>query len=173
MKDKIYFVGFMGAGKTTIGRLYAQETRWNFIDTDALIEEKAGCSISEIFEKQGESAFRGLETEVLQDIGRNSDTVVSCGGGIILNGINVEIMRKDGHVLYLRAQADTLAERLADANDRPLLQRGEGTLKERIADILSQRSGLYENAADIIIDTDGKTPEDIVAEIKKQFLQKA
>lgn len=164
-RKRIYFIGCMGAGKTTVGRLFASETGYGWLDTDRTIEEREGKSIQELFREKGEAYFREVESQVLEDVSNKEEMVFSCGGGMILDPDNAEYMKTHGTVIYLKATAEALAERLKDAKDRPILQQGSGTIKERIRGILEQREQLYEKAADIILCTDGKKPQEIVAEL--------
>lgn len=170
-RNRIFFIGFMGVGKTTIGQLYASTIGIPWTDMDRLIEEKAGCRIPDIFAKQGEAYFRVLETQVLKELSQTEKIIVSCGGGVVLNPENVRYMKERGYVVYLKAGVKTLVQRLKVEENRPILQKGRGSLEEKVATILGKRESIYEAVADLVIDTEQKNPMDIVEELKKQFLQ--
>lgn len=155
--------GMMGSGKSTVGKLLAEVLSWEWVDTDELIVSRYG-KITEIFEQKGEGYFRRLETEIVQELAKKDRLVISTGGGLVLKGENVSLLKKNGKLIYLRAKKETLALRLAADKDRPLLQTSE-TLDEKLTRLLKERAGIYEAVADRIIDVDEKTPADIVNEI--------
>ncbi|GAB1438952.1 shikimate kinase AroL [Providencia sp.] len=160
-----YIIGPRGSGKTTIGKKFAEDNGYQFVDTDKLILERAGKSIAEIVEQHGWDYFRRLETEVLQSIGQDN-VVVSTGGGIILAPKNQKIMRDNGTVIYLNASAKTLAERLAaepQADQRPSLT-GKSLLEE-IDEVMQQREPIYRATAHHIIDA-SQPISDIIAQLK-------
>ena len=140
----------MGAGKTTIGRKLAKLLHLDFIDTDHLLEQRTGVSISHIFEIEGESGFRDRESRLLAEISNSPPTVVSTGGGIILRPENRRIIRKHGRVIYLRATVNVLWKRLKNCQSRPLLQAPDP--KDRLSQLLLERDPLYADEADIIVD---------------------
>ncbi len=159
----VYLIGFMGSGKSTIGKLLAKNLNVEFIDVDALIESKAGISIREMFERHGESYFRQIETEVMSEVTQIREAVVACGGGVVLREENMKLLRKNGIVVYLQVSAEELVKRLLNDEKRPLLQ-----VKNRIQRIRSLyriRLPLYMKYADIIVDNTRKTPQEIVEEI--------
>lgn len=160
----IILIGFMGAGKTTVGKLLARRLRYPFFDTDQLIEGQAGMSVSRIFELMGEEKFRGLETEILKGSWtREENWVLSVGGGLPMREENRRLLKDIGVVVYLRVQADTVLERLAGDTSRPLLKGGN--VRERVDSLLGRRGALYEEGADVVVDVDGKRPEEIGEEI--------
>lgn len=163
MRD-IILIGFMGAGKTTVGKRLAGSLGCRFVDTDEYIVSKAGMPVSEIFERYGEENFRARETDALRDLLSEEDmAVLSVGGGLPMREENRRYLRELGKTVYLRARTETLVKRLAGDESRPLL-RGQD-LQERITELLRQRGAVYEAAADIILDTDGKNIGIIVQEI--------
>lgn len=162
MHRNIILIGFMGTGKTTVGRQLAGDMGTSFQDMDHLIEEYTGMAISDIFDQKGEKYFRELETRILKDVIRGTDKIIAAGGGAVLNPENATIMKKNAVVVALTAKADTLWERLKDSTDRPLL-RGENP-KERLQQLYEQRKGLYQDA-DFIVHVDGKTPAAVAKEI--------
>ncbi len=164
MEKNLYLVGMMGAGKTTVSKILADNLGFSFIDMDTMIVEREKMSINDIFERFGESYFRHVESKVLSDIARDKRKVVSTGGGVVLNELNIDIMKESGVIFYLKTSADTLAERLRGADDRPLLKDVE--LDERLAKLLEARSDLYEKA-DFTVVTDDKSPEEVALDIVK------
>ncbi len=145
----------MGAGKTTVGRNLANLLHLDFIDTDQLLEQRTGVSISHIFEIEGESGFRERESKLLVEISKQPDAVISTGGGIVLMPKNRQVMRKYGQVIYLRASLDILWKRLKDCHTRPLLQTTDP--KATIAKLLEERDPIYAQEADTIVDVSGSS----------------
>ena len=156
--------GMMGAGKTTIGIKIAELTGRRWYDTDGLIVDKFG-KISDIFEYYGEAHFRKLETEIVKDLAKKDDLIISTGGGLVLKKENNEVLQENGKIVFLRATLDTLAKRLNVDGDRPLLQTSTESIRERLARLMAERMPTYEHVADYIVDVDGKTPEEIAKEI--------
>ncbi len=150
MQSNVYLIGLMGAGKTTIGRKLAKLLFLDFIDTDQLLEERTGVSISHIFEIEGESGFRDRESKLLAEISSGRPAVISTGGGIILRPENRRIIRKHGRVIYLRASLNVLWKRLKHCQSRPLLQTADP--KARLTQLLTERDPLYADEADIIVE---------------------
>ena len=163
--SNIILEGFMGSGKTTVSEILSDKLDLELLDTDQAIEEAEGRTINEIFAEDGEEAFRGMETDLLDMVVSEhlNGMVVSLGGGLPLREENRELLKKAGKVIYLRTQPETVYERLQGDDTRPLL-RTEDPLG-RIKELLDDRSERYELAADIIIDTDGKKAADIADEI--------
>ena len=155
----------MGSGKTTVSEILAERLDLDLLDTDAAIEETEGRSISSIFEDEGEEAFRGMETELLTTIVKEHwrDMVISLGGGLPLREENRKLLGDAGKVVYLKASPETVFERVKGDNSRPLLQCEDPLSK--IKELLDARSELYDAAADLVVETDGKTPEEIAQEI--------
>ncbi len=162
MKTTIALIGFMGTGKTAVGRLLAKKLGRKFIELDSLIEQKAGKSIPEIFQQDGEIAFRELEIEVTKEVARKKNTVIACGGGIILNKINIDRLREGGIIVYLTASPRAILKRVAnEKGQRPLLEVDDPTLT--IRNLQKFRKPFYERAADVTIST-SKLDIDAVAE---------
>ena len=103
MKSSIALIGFMGTGKTAVGRALAKKLNREFVELDSLIEQRAGKSIPDIFQQDGEIAFRELEIEVTKEVSRAKNLVIGCGGGIVLNKINIDRLRKEARIVYLTA----------------------------------------------------------------------
>jgi len=151
MKTSIALIGFMGTGKTVVGKAVAEKLGKDFVELDVLIEQKAGKPISEIFQQDGEVAFRELEIEVIKRVTENKKQVIACGGGVILNKINIDRLKKDSVIVYLTASPKVILERVSDDEERPLLQVTNPALT--IQELLRFRKPFYEQAADIRIDT--------------------
>jgi shikimate kinase len=160
----IVLTGFMGAGKTSVGKRLAKELNLKFIDTDDLIEKEAGTSIKEIFAKFGEGYFRLLESKVINEVSSHTDMVIATGGGAIVNLQNLEALKKNGTIISLTASIDAILLRIGSRDERPLIS--EGDKKEVISNLLKVREPFYKKA-DFIIDTTTKTVGEVVKEIKK------
>ena len=159
MRRNIALIGFMGAGKTTVGRILAERLGLRFVETDDLVERMAGKTIPRIFEEDGEETFRRLEAEAVKKAVSMEGVVVSCGGGVVLRGENVEALRKNCVVVYLKTSPEEAYRRTAGDEGRPLLNV-EDRMK-RIRELLSAREPLYESSADIVVETDGLTPTEV------------
>ena len=159
----VYLCGFMGCGKSRIGREFAKRSGMTFADLDRYIVEHEGMKIPEIFEKYGESRFRDLESELILTIGKEGNTIVSCGGGVVVRPENIEYMKKNGRVFYLKTSPETVYNRVKDSTNRPILNGNMNV--EYIAGLMEKRRALYEGAADITITTDGKSVDEITDEI--------
>lgn len=160
----LYLTGFMGSGKTTIGKLLAEKLALPVIDTDQFIEEKLNKSVREIFETEGEDCFREFEHQFLKMI-PTENTVVTTGGGIVLKKENRDWMRSNGTIIYLHCEPEEILKRLSDDNTRPLL---DGDKQKNIQSIFVKRISYY-NDSDIKIDTTKKTPQEIVLEIEQMI----
>lgn len=163
--SNIVLEGFMGSGKSTVSELLSEELMLELIDTDEVIEDTEGRTINEIFETEGEASFREMETDLLEAIDSDHwrEFVISLGGGMPVKEENRELLRKIGKVVYLRAKPETIFERVKDDDKRPLLKTEDPLAK--IEELLEKRAAFYEDVADMIIDTDGKTPLEITKEI--------
>lgn len=161
---RIILMGFMGAGKTTVGKLLAKELSCEFIDTDEQIEKEQGCRISEIFERNGEEAFRDLETNLLRRLqSREQDFVLSIGGGMPVREENRALLRNIGTVIYLKTSKNEIIKRVSGDTGRPLLQGG--SLEDRVTALMRAREHIYRETAHREVRTDGKTPEEIIKEM--------
>lgn len=161
----IILEGFMGSGKSTVSELISDKLELELIDTDEAIEEAEGRKISEIFEQDGEEAFRDMETELMEMVisEHMRENVISLGGGLPVREKNRELLKRAGKVVYLRTSPETVYDRLKGDDTRPLL-KSENPLA-RIKELQDKRGKIYEEAADIIVDTDGKTPAEVADEI--------
>lgn len=164
MKTNIVLIGMMGCGKTTVGRELAETlSDYFYVDIDLEIEKSTQKKISEIFLKHGESFFRMLETEKIKKFSQNGQKqIISTGGGAFENEENRSILRKNGIVIYLKASPDEIYNRIKNETHRPLLRKDFSV--EKIDSILKMRETNYKKA-DITIDTNSKTPQNIVKEI--------
>ena len=159
----IFLIGFMGAGKSTISDYLKNALAMDVVEMDQCIVERQGMSISDIFETYGKEYFRELETNLLIEMQSRSNVVVSCGGGVPMRERNVAEMKKNGRVVLLTAKPETILERVKDNHDRPLLENNKNV--SFIADLLEKRRAKYEAAADIVIQTDGKSELEICEEL--------
>jgi shikimate kinase len=159
MKENIAITGFMGSGKTTVGKILANKLGWSFFDLDRVIELSENRKIAEIFNKDGEEYFRKTESRIIKKtISVNKNCVFACGGGVVLKGENMSAIGKKCHIVYLMISPREAAKRLKDASDRPLLLNKD---KEKgISDLLDKRLELYEKYAEIIIDNNSLLPEE-------------
>jgi len=165
----LYLIGFMGVGKTTIGKQIAAINKVIFIDIDSQIEKETSKSIKEIFETDGEIAFRKLETDTIHSI--NKKAIIACGGGLPAHNNNIEYLKHKGIVIYLKASTETLIKRLEkNKNKRPLISNltNEERL-EFIRKILKEREKTYKQA-DYTIETDKKTVKEVLREINSLHL---
>lgn len=165
----IYLIGFMGSGKSTISDYLTGHYGMEKIEMDQRIAQNEGMSISKIFETHGEEYFRNLETELLRGLQDKKNVVVSCGGGTPMRECNVTQMKKNGKVVLLTASPETIYERVKDSNDRPLLEGRKNTAF--ISELMQQRRPRYEAAADLIIQTDGKTCAAICEELAGRLME--
>ena len=150
-QDNIFLVGLMGAGKTTVGRILSKRYNKVFHDSDHEIEARCGVKIPLIFEIEGEAGFRKREELAIAELTALSDVVLATGGGAILSATNRELLRSRGIVIYLRGSPEHLFERTRHDRNRPLLQTGNPLAKLR--ELYQQRDPLYQEVADIIVDT--------------------
>jgi shikimate kinase len=162
MKTSIALTGFMGTGKTAVGKVLAAKLGREFIELDSLIEQKAGKTIPQIFQQDGEIGFRELEIEVAKEVADKKNVIIACGGGIVLNKINIDRLRKECIIVYLTASPRVILKRTSDdENERPLLKTTDRV--SQITELLRFRQPFYERAADIEIST-SQLDTDSVAE---------
>ena len=162
MKTNIALIGFMGTGKTAVGKVLAGKLNRKFIELDTLIKQRAGKSIPEIFQQGGEVVFRELEIEVTKEIARQENLIIACGGGVVLNKINTDRLKKNSVIVYLIASPEVILKRtLSEEEIRPLLNVSDRA--SEIRELLRFRKPFYERAADIKINT-SKLDTDAVAE---------
>lgn len=162
--NHIILIGFMGAGKTSVGKRLASRLKLKFEDTDDLIVAEQNMSVNQIFAERGEPYFRALETEMIRKLIQAKERrVISVGGGLPMTPANQPLLKELGTVVYLRAEVDTLMERLKMDTSRPLLKGGD--LRAKITGLMAAREATYEQVSDIQIRTDKKSFTEIVLEI--------
>ena len=159
----IVLIGFMGTGKSAISAYLSRYFDMETVDMDQVIAEREGMSISKIFETYGEEYFRNAETNLLKELQSRNNVVISCGGGAPLREENVEEMKKNGRVVLLTAKPETIYERVKNSHDRPLLENNKSV--EFIEELMLKRKDKYIAAADIIIETDNKSKQEICDEL--------
>ena len=152
-RKNIVLVGFMGCGKTTIGKKLARANSYMFIDMDDEIVNKAGMEITEIFEKYGEAEFRRMETELCAELSTRQGCVIATGGGVIKNERNMELLKKNGVVLYIKASPEHIYNNIKNDKSRPLLNGGDKMKK--IGEMMEERKPLYEQRCDLTADITG------------------
>lgn len=161
----IILIGYMGSGKSTVGKKAAKALEYKFLDTDALIEEAEGMAISKLFEEQGEAYFREKETETIRRLlTETKGNIIATGGGLPMREGNAELLKELGTVIYLKAETDTLLKRLTGDTSRPLLQNGD--LREKIETMLAIRGPVYEKTADVVLQTDNMSFYEIICQIE-------
>lgn len=160
----IYLIGMMGSGKSTVGKTLSEKMHKPFIDLDSEIEKGTGKNISEIFDTDGEEQFRIMETKQLK---KYSESIVACGGGIVLKDENRECINENGVTILLTASMEELSNRLSDSGNRPLL--ADDNTEEALTKLWLERQLHYLNTADFTIETDGKNPEQLTEEILVQI----
>ena len=165
----IVLCGMMGVGKSTVGIKVAELTRRRWFDTDTVIADRHG-RISDIFEYYGEAHFRELEAEVIRKLSGEDELVISTGGGSMMNRENCELLKKNGKIFFLKASVETLLKRVLIDETRPLLR--VNSTDERLKELLSERTPVYEHVADYVVVTDDKTPDEVAEEIVS-LLQRA
>ena len=162
--SRIFLVGPMGAGKTTIGRRLAKDLHKTFMDADQELEKRTGASVALIFDVEGESGFREREMRIIDELTLTDDVVLATGGGAVLNSQNRDALSSRGFVVYLNAAVEELIERTRRDANRPLLNTDDPAAKMR--EILAQRDTLYRDVADLIVDTGTLNLPEAVKEIR-------
>ena len=163
----LVLIGFMGVGKTTISDYFNTIFAMDVIEMDQVIARREGMSIPDIFEVHGEEYFRDCETNLLIELQARQNVVISCGGGVPMRERNIAEMKKNGRVILLTATPETILDRVKDDHDRPLLESNKNV--PFIASLMEKRREKYEAAADVIVQTDGKSISDIAEEIIVQL----
>ncbi len=166
LKCPVFFVGFMGAGKTSVARKLARLCGLASMDMDTYIERREGRSVREIFANQGQDYFRDLETQLLYEIVQGDPLLVSCGGGVVLRPENRSLLREGGFTVFLKVEADEAKSRISNPSTRPLLGDTEAARKSN-----AERLPLYEEVADVVVDTSGRGVNSL-ASIVRSLLKK-
>lgn len=180
--ENIILTGFMGTGKTRVGKILAEKLNYTFVDLDLLVEEREGKKISQLFAEKGEGYFRQKETKVLQEVLQGEDPargrdqgppkgqVISTGGGILIREENRDLLKEEGILICLKASPEEIYRRVRGSQERPLL-RVDNPL-EKIRELLKEREELYEKVP-FSVSTDGKSPDQVAGNIinliKKEF----
>ncbi len=164
INDNIFFVGLMGAGKTTIGKLLAKKLQKTFYDTDHEIEKKLGVKVSVIFELEGEEGFRKRETQMIDELTNKKDIILATGGGAVLSEENRRLLKARGKVIYLNAKPQHLAKRMACDKDRPLLQ--QGNMLDTLNNLYKERHPLYLGVSSFVVDTGQQKTQTIINKIE-------
>lgn len=169
MKKNIVLTGFMGAGKTTVGKRLADALKIPLVDTDDLIEVKAGMKISEIFDRHGEEYFRDLEEKVVEEVSRLRSHVIVTGGGVVLREKNMRNLRRNGVIIYLHASPEVIYRRIKDQTHRPLLQVEDP--EGKIRQLMEFRAPYYANN-DFTVDTSRLTVDEVVEAVLKNLRER-
>ena len=167
LQKPLYFIGFMGSGKSTVSRHMSQMLDIPKIEMDELLAERAGKPITQIFAEDGEEVFRQMETQLLREIGAGDPVLVSCGGGVVLRPENVEIMKATGTILMLSATPETIFQRVRYSTKRPILNGNMNV--EFIAELMAKRDPAYRAAADVTVSIDDKTSDVIAKELVERI----
>lgn len=164
----LVLIGYRGSGKSEAGGVLAARLGWPCVSTDARITEAAGMPIADFVEARGWDAFRDLEARIVAETAERDETVIDTGGGAVVRQENVVRLRDNGYVVWLRATAATIRDRIGADTGRPSLT-GTKSFLEEIEEVLAERRPLYEAAADMAVDTDGKVPDTIADEILERL----
>jgi shikimate kinase len=167
--SNIFFIGLMGAGKTTIGKLLAKHLGKTFYDTDHEIEKRTGVKIPVIFELEGEVGFRKRETAVIQDLTKLNNIVMATGGGAVIAEENRKLLQTNGTVIYLRANVHELWHRTRNDKHRPLLQNVD--IRAKLELLYAERNPLYTQTATLIFDTGNQPVAHILNQIEKALTE--
>ena len=165
----IVLIGMRGSGKTTVGHLISRQLGRDLIDTDVVIKQIVGIELAKYIEHHGWDAFRDKETEAVRLAITHTDSIIATGGGVVLRKENIDLLRQNGCIIWLSADPETLYQRIGEDPGRPKLTDATN-MKDDLAKTLMARTAYYQNAADGIIDTTGKSPEQISEQIL-QFLK--
>jgi shikimate kinase len=163
VQESIFLVGPMGSGKSAVGRRLATQLGWKFYDSDAVIEERTGVDIAFIFEKEGEAGFRRREQQVIEELTHRKQVVLATGGGAILSQETRKCLESRGTVVYLQASVDQQLKRTRHGKERPLLKGSNR--RQILEELLKVRNPLYQEIADMLVATDGRTVAAVTAEL--------
>lgn len=170
-KSNIFFIGLMGAGKTTIGKLLAKHLDKSFFDTDVEIEKRTGVKIPVIFDLEGEVGFRKRETAIIEELSQLNNIVMATGGGAVIAQTNRDLLQTNGTVIYLRANVNELWHRTRNDKHRPLLQNVD--IRAKLEQLFAERNPLYTQTATHIIDTGNQPVSHILSQIETLLKNKA
>jgi shikimate kinase len=164
--QNLALIGFMGTGKSSVGRLVAQSLHFTYLDTDQVVESRAHKTVSEIFRDDGEPAFRQWEKLIVEELTRRNKTVISTGGGLPVDQLNMDSLKTHALVVCLWASPETIHERVRGHNHRPLL--AEPDPLEKIRQLLSSRERFYRQA-DVLVNTERRSPREVAVQVIHQF----
>lgn len=168
MKDNIILIGFMGSGKSSIGKRLSYQLRRTMIDTDKWIEQRQKMTVSQIFDEYGEAAFRKMETECLKELILSAhEQIISVGGGLPMREENHDLLKQLGTVVYLKIMPQAVYERLKGDTTRPLLKVEDPM--ERIRQLLKERAPVYEACADIVLEVSNRSFDEILQELGERI----
>jgi shikimate kinase len=168
MKSNIALIGFMAVGKSAVGQRLARNTGKTLIELDSLIEKKAGKPINLLFREEGEITFREYEIAVVKEIFTQKNIILACGGGIVLNKINIDRLKLESVMVWLTASVQSILERLKTTGEtRPLI--ASKNRENEVRSLLEYRQPFYERAADLQVDTTGKTIEEVADQIQAKL----
>lgn len=162
----IALIGFMGTGKSTVGRIVSEQLKFDFLDTDALIEQRSGRKITDIFSQNGEAAFRELEAQLVTELAAHTRTIIATGGGLPTNPANLESLKTHALVICLWATPEGIYQRVRDQNHRPLLNDPDPLGKIRT--LLAAREKFYKQA-DVLINSDLRSAREVAQQVINQF----
>ena len=160
----IVLIGYRGTGKSVVGKLVAEALRMQCISMDGRIVERAGMSIPDIVENQGWSAFRDMESEIARELAKADNIIIDSGGGVIERPENIDTLRVNSRIVWLKASVGVIVSRIQGDTERPSLTGGK-SFTEEVAEVLERRTPKYKNAAHYEIDTDHLTPEQVADRI--------
>ena len=167
--NNIFFIGLMGAGKTTIGKQLAKQLGKTFYDADHEIEKRTGVKIPVIFDLEGEAGFRKRETAVIQELAMLKNIVLATGGGVVMAEENREQLKNNGLVIYLRANINDLTHRMRHDKQRPMLQNVD--IRAKLEQLYSERHPLYTSIATLIVDTGSQPVATILHQIEQSLIE--
>ena len=170
MNKNIVIIGFISTGKTAVGKALAKKLGKTLVDVDDLIATVTGKTPGEIYLSEGEITFRELEIDLIKSVSARDGIIISCGGGAVVNKINIDRLKRNGYIILLTADPEVIIKRTQNQKDRPIIDSGKR--EENIRRLLDERSCLWQPAADTIIDTTDKSVEEI-AEIVIDAFKKA
>jgi shikimate kinase len=166
---KLVLIGLRGTGKSTVGRLMAQRLNWQFLDSDVIVQERAGMTIREIFEKHGEPHFRKLESAVIHEIAALENVVIASGGGAVLNPQNVAVLKQGGFVVHLSASPSELWHRIVQDqsthDNRPKLVHDAGSGLDELKKLMLSRAAVYAESRDVEVIVEGRAPDEVAEAI--------
>lgn len=167
-RTNVALVGFMGAGKSVVGRVLAARLGKTFVETDSLVEQRAGMSVAEVFARLGEERFREMEASVVREVAGGCDCVIACGGGVVLREENVSALKSSSVLVYLEVSAEAALQRIGPKSTvRPLLSGPDR--EQRVTELMESRLPVYTAAADVTVSTVGLTIEQVAGEVEERL----